>query len=606
MNGQPRPAADHEVLLRLRIFSEQEVFALRRHGRTACRLLGLEGLDQVRLVTSLSELGRALLPAPLLRVSLAVRLRPTPLLVAEFTWDGGEVPPTGALEAVGRLVAHLDVRGAEGVVAVGQPLPDRGGDWGAMLEGTRRALDAEGGASAQEESNAQTRDLIAALEEARSQQEELRRLNEELENTNQGVLALYTELSAELERTNQGVVALYSELEDKSRQLREASEAKTRFWANVSHELRSPVNAVIGLARLLLTPADAAAPGQELTEEQRRQVSLIAGSGATLLALVEELLDVAKAESGRLEPQWGPVDLRALLLQLRGTVQGTVDRPQVTLIVPGGPETAVPGLVTDEVMLTRILRNLLSNSVKFTETGEVRLSLATRETPEGTRLLLTVSDTGVGIPPEEQDKIFEEFYQVRGVHQRGRPGTGLGLPYARRLSELLGGTLRLESTPGRGTTARVDLPLAPAEGLAAAHGAEPDPPRLAKLVAVDDDPAFLATLRPTVRRLADLVVEVTEPSEALDTIRAQRPSAVVLDLQMPGPDGYEILAALAADPELSQTPVIVVTAAERDSLDHERLAPARAVLDKASVSLRTLSALIHGRRSAHEGVAERP
>src|SRR3954462_3089552 len=128
-------------------------------------------------------------------------------------------------------------------------------------------------------------------------------------------MALYAELSSELEATNSGVVALYAELEEKTRELSLLNEAKTRFWANVSHELRSPVNGVLGLTRLLLAPG-----AEPLTDEQAQQVQMIASAGSTMLALVEELLDVAKAESGRLEPELVPVDLRMLLHQMRGTL----------------------------------------------------------------------------------------------------------------------------------------------------------------------------------------------------------------------------------------------------------------------------------------------
>ncbi len=276
-----------------------------------------------------------------------------------------------------------------------------------------------------------------------------------MEETNRGVLALYSELSEELEETNRGVVALYAELDEKSRQLREASEAKSRFWANVSHELRTPVNAVVGLAELLRADADAPA------EERAHRLSLIADSGRTLLALVDELLDVAKAESGTLDPQWAPLDLRAVLAHLDGTLRGLA-RPGVALRIdpaPAGPGT----LLGDETMLVRILRNLLSNALKFTERGSVELATRVEDGPDGGPVLvLTVTDTGIGIPADQQERVFEEFYQVRGPHQRGRRGTGLGLPYARRLTEILGGTLRLDSEPGRGTAITVRLPAHPA------------------------------------------------------------------------------------------------------------------------------------------------
>jgi signal transduction histidine kinase len=242
------------------------------------------------------------------------------------------------------------------------------------------------------------------------------------------------------------VVALYAELDEKSAQLRAASESKSRFLANVSHELRAPVTAIMGLGRLL---ADAAS--DPLTGEQARQVGLIRSSASDLLGLVNELLDLAKAESGRMEPEWAEVDLRPLFGQLRGTLRALATRPEVELVVEEPPAPAV--LRTDEVLLGQVLRNLLHNGLKFTERGEVRLRARLRDD----WWTFTVSDTGLGIPPEQHERIFEEFYQVPGTTRTG--GTGLGLPYARRLVTLLGGTLELTSEPGRGSTFSVFLPV---------------------------------------------------------------------------------------------------------------------------------------------------
>ncbi|MEU9579531.1 ATP-binding response regulator [Streptomyces chilikensis] len=582
-------------LVSLSLTTEQDVFVLRRSGRTAAEALGAEPQDQIRLATALSELGRDLVGSCEPTVSFALvgegdgglrRLRFT------LRWEDGPGPGEEALLAASRLVA-LERSGTGRSVVIEHPLGARAPS-AELVARTREALRTHKGATALEDARAQTVDLIAALEESRAQREELRRLNAELEETNRGVMALYSELSEELEETNRGVVALYAELDEKSRQLREASEAKTRFWANVSHELRTPVNAVVGLARLLLE-----FDVERLNEEQHRQVSLISASGATLLALVDELLDVAKAESGRLEPAWGPVDLRALLGQLRGTLRGYARHGDAELVV-AEPELEI---VSDEVMLTRILRNLLSNSLKFTETGTVRLDVATEAGDLGEQVVFTVTDTGVGIPEEEQQQIFEEFYQVRGAHQRGRSGTGLGLPYARRLTELLGGTLTLASSPGRGTRVTVRLPVAPRRDRGTAGG-----PLVTVLVTVDDDDVFRTRIRPLLEQLAERIVEVDRGDRASRVVREERPDAVLLDLHMPDVDGYAVLGELAADPELSAIPVVVITSAARESLDHDRLRHARAVLDKSALSLPQLAAAFagHGRHAAQGASGKEP
>ena len=217
------------------------------------------------------------------------------------------------------------------------------------------------------------RQLLATLAEVQAHRDELLGSTPSWRQTNQGVIALYTELSDELEATNRGVVALYAELDQRNTEVRAASEAKTRFLANVSHELRSPVTSIVGLIRLLRDPAS-----DPLTGDQAHQLELIDASAHSLLTLVNELLDLAKAESGRLEPAPERVDLGTIFDTLRGTLRAVSPsrrRPRLIVDDPDG----VPPLHTDPIMLTQVLRNLLTNGLKFTPAGEVRLT-ATLET----------------------------------------------------------------------------------------------------------------------------------------------------------------------------------------------------------------------------------
>ncbi|MFJ6196660.1 ATP-binding protein [Micromonospora sp. NPDC092111] len=443
-----------EPLLRMALRVEQDIFGVRQRGREVAAAVGLEHQDQIRVATALSEVARDLLRVvdgadvtfslveevagrPVLRIDLAP-VRPLP--------DNRYEPQSGA---VARLVDTLGLAGSEGdtVVRMSRRIPTAAAALTtARLAELRAELGNSAPASALDELATQNEQLIAALDEVRSQRDELSVLNAELEETNRGVLALYTQLSEELEETNRGVVALYAELDEKSAQLRAASESKSRFLANVSHELRAPVTAIIGLGRLLTDSAS-----DPLTAEQAQQVDLIRDSAADLLSLVNDLLDLAKAESGRIEPEWAEVDLRALFGQLRGTLRALTLHSEVELLVEEPPAPAV--LRSDEVLLAQVLRNLLHNAVKFTDRGEVRM----RAERDADRWRIVVSDTGPGIPPELHERIFEEFYQVPGTSRRS--GTGLGLPYARRLVTLLGGTLELTSAPGRGSTFTVDLPV---------------------------------------------------------------------------------------------------------------------------------------------------
>ncbi|MFJ7988371.1 ATP-binding protein [Streptomyces sp. NPDC096351] len=536
------------------------------------------------MVTVLSEVARDLLGSPEFRVLLraAPGPRQAPHLLARFTWSGERRPDASTLRAAERLLDQCTYTTSEegNTLTVGQRLPSSEDLTRERLDRIREQLNGPAEFSMTEELRSQNRQLLQALEESRAQKEELQRLNAELEETNKGVVALYSELSAELEETNTGVVALYAELEDKSRQLRLASEAKTRFWANVSHELRAPVNSVIALARLLL-----AADADPTTEEQRQQLSLIASSGSTLLALVEELLDVAKAESGRLEPSAVDTDLRTMLHQLRGTLGGMAHEG-VRLDIPD--LTDPPCLVTDDVMLTRVLRNVLSNGLKFTTSGEVRLTVEREERDGGSWLVFTTTDTGIGIPLDQQEQVFEEFYQVRGTHQRGQSGTGLGLPYARKLTAILGGTLTLSSAPGEGTVVRVEIPARldaqSVEPAGRQDGTAGAPATLGSLLVVDDDATFLDLLRPTLASLADDVTEVTESSRVLDLVRGSPPDAILVDLVMPPPDGYALLTALARDPLTARVPVVVLTSSDPSEVDRTRLTHARSVLSKTHLT----------------------
>ncbi|MBS2547605.1 response regulator [Catenulispora sp. NL8] len=562
------------------VTDERDVFALRRDARTIAEAAGADSQDRIRLATALSELGRDRLGSAGVTVRFALTARPAPALEVTVRWTDGAPPDPEALNSARRLIRELssETLGRQGSIVLRQPVALAPEGFAAAADRLAELLTDNESADREDDLRSQTRDLIIALEEARAQSEELRLLNEELEQTNAGVLALYAEISLELEQTNSGVVALHAELEDKSRQLREASESKTRFWANVSHELRSPLNSVIGLSRLL-----AASAPEELGPQQREQVALISASGETLLALVDDLLDVAKAEAGQLTPQPAPVDLALLLAQIEAVVRPAAPNPAVELLFPR-PE-ALPPLVTDETMLTRVLRNLIGNSLKFTESGHVRLSV--RQAPDQAGMIeFVVEDTGIGIPPQEQAKVFEEFHQVRGAHQRGKAGTGLGLPYARSLVTLLGGTIELTSTVGAGTTVIAALPVVQA----------PEPVRLPLVAAADDDPAFAAVFRPMLETVAEQVVQLPGGRELVEFAVREQPSAVVVDLDMPGTDGYEVVRRLAADPRTAATPVVVVTGYPAARVDRARLAHVRAVLSKDTVDAAALGRALGPRR----------
>ncbi|MBW4718698.1 ATP-binding response regulator [Saccharothrix obliqua] len=553
-----------DELLRFTVAREADVFLLRQCGREVAAVVGLDPQDQIRVATALSDVGRELIAArPTTRLVFRLPAAPAPALVIAIDAVGTSGP---GWDTARRLLEEVVVRddGVELVKSLPRthtrPTPEQV----ARLRDMLALPDAD----VLEQLRAQNRDLLETLESLEAKRRDLVRLNAELEETNQGVLALHKELSDELEQTNRGVVAFYTELEEKSNQLREAAEARTRFWSNISHELRSPVNSVIGLTRLLTAPG-----GDPLTDEQRRQIDLVNDAGSTLLALVNELLDTAKAESGSLRPKYAPVDVALVLAQLQGASRPMARSPEVELVFDQRP-TPLP-LVSDEVLLQRILRNLLSNALKFTERGTVRLSARTDD-DSGT-VSFTVTDTGIGIPPEEQSRIFEEFYQVPGRLQVGVAGTGLGLPYARRLARLLGGDIALRSTPGEGTEVTLRLPRS-----------ENDVVNAGVALVVEADDAVRARVVISLDGVADTVVQVKDGREALERVRERRPDVVVLAADVPRVSGPEILAFLRSDEALRAVPVVVVAAGGDADLERVAAGLSAVVLNSTVIAPSTL------------------
>jgi signal transduction histidine kinase len=256
-------------------------------------------------------------------------------------------------------------------------------------------------------------------------------------------------LQDELEETNRGVVALYGELDAQAQQLREATELKSRFLAYMSHEFRTPISSIRSLGRLLADKVDG-----PLTEEQARQVQFIQSTATELAEMVDDLLDLAKVEAGRVEISAEWFELVDLFSALRGMFKPVLINADVSLVFEE-PTEALP-LYTDDKKLSQILRNFISNALKFTERGEVRVCVA-RAGEE--HVTFSVSDTGIGIAPEFHGAIFQDFVQVNSPIQKRLRGTGLGLSLSKRLAELLGGSVALESQPGVGSRFSVTLPL---------------------------------------------------------------------------------------------------------------------------------------------------
>ncbi|WP_460124694.1 sensor histidine kinase [Pseudomonas sp. S2_C03] len=257
-------------------------------------------------------------------------------------------------------------------------------------------------------------------------------------------------LRAELDETNQGVLALYGELDMQAEQLRQASDLKSRFLSYMSHEFRTPLGSILSIASLLTDELDG-----PLSPEQHKQVNFVSNAARELSDMVDDLLDLAKIEAGRISISAAWFDMFDLFAALRGMFRPIVDASAVDLIFE--EPVGLPRLYTDDKKLGQILRNFISNSLKFTTRGEVRVS-ASLECSD--RIRFAVTDTGIGIAPELHGALFEDFSQVDSPLQKRLRGTGLGLSLCKRFAELLGGEVGLESTPGVGSTFYVIIPLA--------------------------------------------------------------------------------------------------------------------------------------------------
>jgi signal transduction histidine kinase len=435
---------------------EQDVVLVRQRARQISALLGLSQQDQVRVGTAVSEVARgASYQGPGGRAVFQLCERDGRQHL-EVLISAGQPLSADAGDPAGREMGPESLR--ELAIVTAHRLMDAcevdPGETGATRVTVRKALPvheritparlAEIGARLADSPDAsplhelqmQNQELLSTLAELRERQEDL------------------ISLTRELEDTNRGIVALYAEIEDKAERLRRADEMKSRFLSNTSHELRTPLSSIRALAQLLLNRMDG-----DLTEEQERQVSFIATAANDLSELVNDLLDLAKIEAGRVQVQVEPVVVENLFRALKGMLRPLVDEGRVELVFePSGVQAP---LLSDEGKISQILRNFISNALKFTEQGSVLVYAA--HDPEADTIAFAVADTGIGISHENLQLIFEEFSQIEHPLQRRSKGTGLGLPLCRKLAELLGGRVDVASTVGVGSTFTLTLPrtLAP-------------------------------------------------------------------------------------------------------------------------------------------------
>ncbi|GAB3466530.1 ATP-binding protein [Massilia terrae] len=424
--------------------SEQDVVLVRQRARQVSALLGFSQQDQVRIATAVSEVARACQQRSKGRAAfsladedgrqqleVAISLEPRPGRAQSPL--GAADAPEMALVSAHRLMDTCVVAEstAATTVTMRKVLPPQSRLGAADLAERSHKLAAAPVANSYHEVQVQNQELLGTLAELRERQEDL------------------LSLTRELEDTNRGIVALYAEIEDKAERLRRADEMKSRFLSNTSHELRTPLSSIRALAKLLLDRMDG-----ELTVEQERQVQYIATAANDLSELVNDLLDLAKIEAGKVEVQVAPVVVDNMFRALKGMLRPLVDAANVDLVFDTGGVSEP--FDSDESKISQILRNFISNALKFTEHGEVLVRAGVDE--ETDTIAFAVADTGIGISPENLQLIFEEFSQIEHPLQRKSKGTGLGLPLCRKLADLLGGRVDVRSTPGQGSTFTLTLP----------------------------------------------------------------------------------------------------------------------------------------------------
>ncbi|MFG2869161.1 HAMP domain-containing protein [Streptomyces sp. NPDC048338] len=424
-------------------------------------------------------------------------------------------------------------------------------------------------------------ELRSSSEELRIRQQELQRSNAELKEK----ATLLAQRNRDIESKNLVIEQARQELEVRAQQLSRTSMYKSEFLANMSHELRTPLNSLLILARLL-----AQNPQGNLTDKQIDYAEVIHSAGSDLLQLINDILDLSKVEAGKMEIRHEPFALRELIEYLEATFGPVADERALEFAVTVAPDVPEE-LTTDEARLRQILRNLLSNALKFTDEGKVELSVAwadPQEAPSAVRegrpvLAFRVTDTGVGIPVERLENIFEAFQQGDGTTARRYGGTGLGLSISREVAGLLGGTIEVASTPGRGSRFTFYLPAAhPAGGdgaLAASEagreaaqgvvvstgtavGGAPVPTAGgATVLVVDDDVRNVFALTEVLQGQGLHVLTADGGRAGLDLLAAHDEIRLVLmDVMMAGMDGYTAIKELRRLPGRTTLPVIVVTA----------------------------------------------
>ncbi len=544
---------------------QSDVVGARQRARDVAALLGFGERDQTSICTSVSEIARnAFRYAGGGQVEFELEGETSPqVLVIRVTDEGPGIhdldgildgtyrSSTGmGIGLIGsrRLMDRWDIHssGLGTQVTLGKILPDESRLITPLTAGGLLSrLAALPQASSLAEAQTQNAELLLTLSDLQDKQDKL------------------AELARELEDTNRGVVALYAELDEKAAHLRRADEMKTRFLSNMSHEFRTPLNSVRALCNLLLSHADG-----PLHSEQETQVKFIAKATEDLSELVNDLLDLAKIEAGKVEVRPAHFEAGELFSALRGMLRPLLVADTVELVFED--PVGVPALYTDESKVSQILRNFVSNALKFTERGSV--TVRARLAEDGESAVFTVADTGIGIALEDMELIFEEFAQIPNPMQRRFKGTGLGLPLCRRLAAILGGEVSVESSPGQGSVFFARLPLRyhaeEAQPAPVSESAFADAVTGRWVLVIEDEAPLRMLYEKFLKGSGFSCIAVPTLAAARQILRTNRPSAVILDILLPGEEQHTWRWLTEEKSHDDPLPVIVVSVAEDERKAH--------------------------------------
>ena len=547
-------------LLLVALEREADIVLVRKRTRLLAELLGFDRQDQTRITTAVSEVARNAFeyagggrtefrvkdgpPRPAFEIVISDKGPGIANLPAVLSGSHRSERGMGVgLRGAQRLMDFFDIQTAAGggtTVRIAKSFPAGApAPTGELLKRIGCALGGNNGADPLDEIRHQNQEMLLQLEELQDKQGALVQLNQELQDT------------------NRGVVALYAELDERADHLRRADELKSKFLSNMSHEFRTPLNSILALSRLLLARTDG-----DLAPEQEKQVQFIRKAAESLTELVNDLLDLAKVEAGKTTVAAVEFTVESLFGALRGMLRPLLVGDAVALVFEdaGG----LPPLYTDEAKVSQILRNFLSNAIKFTERGEVRV-WADRDRAADT-VAFFVRDTGIGIAAADLGIIFEEFGQVAHPLQSAIKGTGLGLPLSKKLAELLGGEVAVESAPGQGSVFSVTLPRVfrtAREPPAAEPDWTLDPARVPVLV-VDDDPADAFAMQRLLANTGYQPIMAPTVAAAKHALARVTPAAILLDVVLSGDESWRMILGLRQGEATGDIPIVVTSSTGED------------------------------------------